>query len=119
MSQGKPIPMYGDGTSERDYTYVDDIVDGIMGALDADYDFEIFNLGNSETVQLRDLIELIGEKMGLEPEIDQQPEQPGDVPITHADIFKSKKMLDYNPQVSIEEGVKRFISWFRTNEGNS
>ena len=114
MDQGEPIPMYGDGTSERDYTYVDDIVDGIMAALDADYDFEIFNLGNSETIQLRDLIDLIGEKMGVRPKIDQKPEQPGDVPITYADIAKSKNMLDYQPQVSIEKGIEKFIRWFKS-----
>ena len=113
MDQGEPIPMYGDGTSERDYTYVDDIVDGIIAALDADYDFEIFNLGNSETIQLKDLIELIGEKMGVKPKVDQKPEQPGDVPITYADIAKSKNMLDYQPQVSIEKGIEKFIRWFK------
>ena len=115
MANDEPIPMYGDGTSQRDYTYIDDIVDGIVASLQADYDFEIFNLGNSETTQLRSLIELIGEKMGIEPKIDQKPEQPGDVPITYADISKTKKMLDYDPQVSIEEGVRRFVEWFKAN----
>jgi len=113
MSQGEPIPMYGDGTSERDYTYIDDIVDGIMGGLEADYDFEIFNLGNSETIQLHDLIELIGEKMGMEPEIDQQPEQLGDVPVTYADISKPQEQLGYNPQVSIEKGIELFVDWYK------
>ena len=113
MASGKPIPMYGDGTSRRDYTYIDDIVDGIVASLEADYDFEIFNLGNSETVELRPLIELIGEKMGITPQIDQQPEQPGDVPITYADITKSKKMLNYEPEVPIEEGVGEFVEWYR------
>jgi len=115
MANDEPIPMYGDGTSRRDYTYIDDIVDGIVATLNTDYDFEIFNLGNSETVKLKDLIELIGEKMGVEPEIDQKAEQPGDVPITYADITKSKKMLDYNPQVSIEEGVEKFVNWSKAN----
>ncbi|MBS3788176.1 GDP-mannose 4,6-dehydratase, partial [Candidatus Bipolaricaulota bacterium] len=112
MDKGKPIPMFGDGTSERDYTYVDDILDGIMAALEADYNFEIFNLGNSETIQLRDIIGLIGEKMGIDPKIDQKPEQPGDVPITYADVSKSKEMLDYEPKVSIEEGIEKFVKWF-------
>jgi len=116
MANEEPIPMFGDGTSERDYTYIEDIVDGVVAFLKADYDFEIFNLGDSETVQLRDLIDLIAEKMGLAPEIDQQPEQPGDVPITYADISKSKEMLGYNPQVSIEKGIGRFIKWFRVNQ---
>ncbi|MCF7890533.1 GDP-mannose 4,6-dehydratase [Candidatus Bipolaricaulota bacterium] len=112
MSQGEPLPMYGDGTSERDYTYVDDIVDGIMAALEEDYNFEIFNLGNSETIQLKDLIHLIGEKMGIEPKIDQQPEQLGDVHITYADVSKANELLDYQPEVSIEEGVDWFVGWF-------
>ncbi|MEF8917656.1 MAG: GDP-mannose 4,6-dehydratase [Candidatus Bipolaricaulota bacterium] len=118
MSQGKAIPMYGDGTSERDYTYVDDIVDGIVSALKADYEFEIFNLGNSETIRLKNLIDLIGEKMGIDPKIDQKPEQPGDVPITYADISKSKEKLDYDPEVSIEEGVEKFVKWFNAQENS-
>ncbi len=115
MDNGERIPMYGDGTSARDYTYVDDIVDGIVAALKADFNFEVFNLGNSETIELRDLIELIGEKMGVEPNIERQPEQPGDVPITYADISKSEKLLGYDPQVSIEEGVERFVEWYKDN----
>ncbi len=118
IDQDQPIPMYGDGTSERDYTYVDDIIDGITAALETDYDFEIFNLGNSETIQLRSLIDLIGEKLGIEPDIDQKPEQPGDVPITYADISKSKKLLGYNPEVSIEDGVEKFVKWFKTQKVN-
>ncbi|MBS3766241.1 GDP-mannose 4,6-dehydratase [Candidatus Bipolaricaulota bacterium] len=116
MDQGEPIPMYGDGTSERDYTYVDDIVGGIVAALNADCDFEIFNLGNSETIQLRDLIELIGKQMGVKPNIDRQPEQPGDVPITYADISKSREKLGYDPEVSIEEGVEKFVEWFKAQK---
>lgn len=115
MSQGEQIPMYGDGTSRRDYTYIDDIVDGIVNALEADYDFEIFNLGNSEVVQLRELIKLIGNALGVEPKIDQQPEQPGDVPITYADVSKAREQLDYEPEVSIEEGIEKFVEWFRTH----
>jgi len=113
MKNGERIPMYGDGTSARDYTYVDDIVDGITAALHADYDFEIFNLGNSETIQLRDLIELIGKKMNIDLQIDKQPQQPGDVPITHADITKAENLLGYNPQISIQEGIEKFVRWFK------
>jgi len=115
MSQGKPIPMYGDGTSERDYTYVDDVIDGIVAAVKADYDFEIINLGNSETVKLRELIELLGQKMGIEPKIDQQPEQPGDVPITYADISQAREVLGYEPKISIGEGLQRFVNWYRAH----
>ncbi|MFP3953219.1 MAG: GDP-mannose 4,6-dehydratase [Candidatus Acetothermia bacterium] len=119
MDNGEKIPAYGDGTSERDYTYVDDIVDGIVASLDADYDFEVFNLGNSETIELNQLIELIGDEMGIEPEIDRQPQQPGDVPITYADISKSREMLGYSPEVLIEEGVARFVDWYKQSESDS
>ncbi len=112
MIEGRPIPMFGDGTSERDYTYIDDCIDGIMGALKASYGFEIFNLGNSETIQLQELIELIGDKLDIDPKIDQLPEQPGDVPITCADISKAKKMLGYNPSTSIEQGIENFVKWY-------
>ena len=100
MMEKRPVPMFGDGTSERDYTYIDDCIGGI---------FEIFNLGNSTTVRLKDLIELIAEKLGVNPEIEQLSEQPSDVPITCADISKAHSLLGYNPKVSLEEGVERFV----------
>lgn len=115
MAGGNPVPMYGDGTSARDYTYVDDVVNGIVAALEVDLDFEIYNLGNSETVELRRLIQLIGEALGVDPSIDRQPEQPGDVPITFADISKARRELGYNPEVSIEEGIQRFVDWYRAS----
>lgn len=113
MTQGKPIPMYGDGNSARDYTYIDDCIDGIITAIKNPFDFEIFNLGNSETVKLKDLIDIIAEKLGANPKIEQKPNQPGDVPITYADISKAKEMLDYNPKISIEEGIEKFIQWYK------
>ncbi|MEE8168665.1 MAG: NAD-dependent epimerase/dehydratase family protein [Candidatus Hydrothermarchaeales archaeon] len=118
MSEGKPIPMYGDGNSERDYTYIDDAVDGVISAIEKNYDFEVFNIGNSKTIRLTDLIELIGRKLGVKPIIEELLEQPGDVPITYADISKAQRMLDYNPKTSIEDGIERFIEWFKFNSNS-
>ena len=112
LSQGKPIPMFGDGTSERDYTYIDDCINGVMAAIEKPFEFETFNLGNSTMVKLKDLLEIIAEKLGIEPEIDQQPNQPGDVPVTYADTSKARELLGYNPKTSIEEGIESFIQWF-------
>lgn len=113
MIEGKPIPMFGDGTSQRDYTYIDDCIDGVMGAIERPFDFEVFNLGSSSTVKLKALIELIAEKLSVNPKIEQLPEQPGDVPITYADISKARSLLDYNPKVPLEEGIERFVYWYR------
>ena len=111
--QGERIPLYGDGTSRRDYTYIDDIIEGVMGAVHNLKGYNIFNLGESQTVPLRDLVVLLEKTLGSKAEIEELPEQPGDVPITYADITKSRRLLGYDPQVGIEEGVKRFVRWFR------
>ena len=113
IDEGKDINMFGDGTSKRDYTYISDIIDGIMGALDKPFGFEIFNLGESQTVELRYLISLIEQNLGKTAKIKRLPEQPGDVPITFADISKSQKLLNYNPKVKIEEGVEKFVDWYK------
>jgi len=112
MEPSKPIPMYGDGASARDYTYIDDCINGVMAAIERPFDFEMFNLGNSITIKLKDVIQLIADKLGVKPKIDQQPDQPGDVPITYADISKARSLLGYNPKVSLEEGIERFVEWF-------
>jgi len=115
----QPITMYGDGTSSRDYTYVDDIVDGVVRSLhratslDAP-EYEIINLGGSETTQLKDLISGIADAMGRTPEIKQLPEQPGDVERTYADISKARDLLGYKPDTPIEEGLRRFADWVTT-----
>jgi len=114
IHEGQSIPMFGDGSTARDYTYVTDTLQGILACTQKEFGFEVFNLGESQTVKLSYLIELIGKAMGKEPNIDRQPMQPGDVPITFADIAKARAMLDYNPQVKIEEGIPRFIEWFNT-----
>ncbi|NOZ19771.1 MAG: NAD-dependent epimerase/dehydratase family protein [Planctomycetes bacterium] len=112
---GEPIPMFGDGTTKRDYTYYSDIIDGVVASLDAEVGFEIINLGESNVVELRRLIEVIEENVGKRAEIHQLPEQPGDVKITYADVSKAKRLLGYSPSVHIEEGVRKFVEWYREN----
>jgi len=111
--EGKEITMYGDGTTKRDYTYIDDIVSGIIGALDKSYAFEIFNLGNSKTVSLKDFIRVIEKAVGKKAKIKRMPLQPGDVTITYADVTKSRKMLGYEPKTSIDEGIGNFVEWYK------
>ncbi len=108
--------MYGDGTTKRDYIHITDIVDGIISSLEKRFKFEIFNLGNSKSVELKYLISLIEKNLGKRADIKHLPEQLGDVPVTFADISKSKNMLDYDPRVGIEEGVGGFISWYRQQQ---
>ncbi|MBI5182645.1 MAG: GDP-mannose 4,6-dehydratase [Nitrospirae bacterium] len=113
IDEGKKMPMFGDGSSKRDYTYIDDIIDGVMKSLDKRHDFEIFNLGESETTDLRRLISLIEKNLGKKALIDEQPNQPGDVSITYADIEKARMMLQYNPATKIEKGIELFVKWYR------
>jgi UDP-glucuronate 4-epimerase len=115
IHEGRPITQYGDGTSRRDYTYVDDVVHGIRGA--ADYrraDFDIFNIGESETTSLRELIAAIENATGKKAVIDRQPDQPGDMPATWADISKARLLLGYKPRTKIAEGIPKFVEWFRS-----
>lgn len=113
ISNGDPIPVFGDGTTRRDYTYVEDIIQGIRAAIDYEGPkFDVFNLGEFRTVELRELIELLEENLGKKAIIDRKPLQPGDVPLTCADISKSKKLLGYDPKVQIEEGIRKFVEWF-------
>ena len=117
ISEGKPIPVFGDGSTRRDYTYVDDIVAGVRAAIDYDKtNYEVINLGESRTVELRELIALIENELGTRAEIDRQPPQPGDVPQTFADVSKARRLLNYNPQTQIEAGIRRFIEWFKAGE---
>ena len=113
----KPIPVFGDGSMARDYTYVTDTVDGIFAATQKEFGFEIFNLGESQTVTLSRLIELLEAALGKKAVIDRQPLQPGDVPVTYADITKARARLGYQPQIKIETGIKLFIDWFWKNTG--
>ncbi|HEY6046716.1 MAG TPA: GDP-mannose 4,6-dehydratase, partial [Pyrinomonadaceae bacterium] len=117
ISAGKPIPVFGDGTTRRDYTYVDDIIAGVRASMDYDQTkYEVINLGESRTVELRELISLLEEALGARAQIDRQPPQPGDVPQTFADISKARKLLGYDPQTDIETGIRRFIAWFRAHQ---
>jgi UDP-glucuronate 4-epimerase len=120
IEAGKSIPIYGDGSTGRDYTYVDDIVAGVMASLEylppvangAAYD--ILNLGNSHPVTLKELVDLLQSTTGRKAVRDSQPPQPGDVPLTWADISKSSRVLGYQPRTPLAEGLKKFISWYRS-----
>ena len=117
ISEGKPIPVFGDGTTRRDYTFIDDIIGGVRAAIDySKTDYEVINLGESRTVELRELISLLEKELGKTAQIDRQPLQPGDVPQTFADIAKARRLLGYNPQTQIEEGIHTFVRWFRENK---
>lgn len=116
ISTGEEIEIYGSGASKRDYTYIDDIIEGIISLLDKKLDFEIINLGNSMPVELEYLIELIENRLGKTARIKRVPAQAGDVPITFADISKAKSLLNYNPKTSIENGIKRFVQWYLSNK---
>ena len=110
----KPIPVFGDGTTRRDYTYVDDIISGVRAAIDYKKSaFEIFNLGESRTVELQELITLLERELDRKATIEWQPPQPGDVPQTFADISKARRLLCYTPETQIEDGIIRFVRWFR------
>jgi UDP-glucuronate 4-epimerase len=113
ITDGKPIPVFGDGTTARDYTYVTDTLDGILACTRQEFGFEIFNLGESQTVPLSRLIELIEAALGKKAILDRRPDQPGDVPVTFADISKARARLGYNPCVKIERGIPMFVEWFR------
>jgi UDP-glucuronate 4-epimerase len=115
IDAGKAIPVFGDGSTERDYTHVADTLAGIMACTQKEFGFEIFNLGESQTVKLSYLIELIERALGKKAIIDRQPAQPGDVPRTYADISKARTLLGYQPRVKIEEGIPKFVDWFRQN----
>lgn len=113
IQERKPIPMFGDGSTKRDYTYIDDVLSGILAAIDKPFDYEIMNIGESRTIELRDLIELIGNALDIRPIIEQKPTQPGDVEITYADVSKAQSLLDYNPGISTKEGIERYVEWFK------
>ena len=114
IDQGHVVEMFGDGTSRRDYTYITDIVDGIIAAIDKRSGYEIINLGDSKVVELQYLITLIEKKLGKKAIIKKLPVQPGDVPITYADISKARTLLEYAPKVSIEKGIDNFIEWYQS-----
>ena len=113
IDEGGKVPMFGDGGTRRDYTYVDDIVDGVVRAMERCKGFRVYNLGESQTIRLADLIEVIGEVLGKEPNIERLPEQPGDVPATFADVSRAKEELGYAPSTDVRTGVTNFVDWYR------
>ena len=118
ISAGKPLPVFGDpDASARDYTFIGDILDGIMACTRKEFGYEIFNLGESQTVKLNRLIELLETALGQTAVLERQPPQPGDVPITFADISKARARLGYDPRVKIEQGIPLFVDWFKQNAG--
>jgi len=121
---GEPIDQFGDGTTRRDYTYIDDIIQGTMAALKYDGGpsrtgglFDVFNLGESETIQLKELISAIEKALGRKAKITRLPEQPGDMPLTCADISKARKLLGYDPKTKFEDGLPKFVDWFLKSRG--
>ena len=117
IEEGRPVPFFGDGTSARDYTFIDDILKGILRAVDRvgqlPEPFRIYNLGGSRTTSLAHLVKLLEQALGKRSILDRQPDQPGDVPLTFADVTRAGAELGYGPKVPIEEGVRRFVDWFR------
>jgi UDP-glucuronate 4-epimerase len=117
IESGRPLPVFGDGSTARDYTYVDDIVSGVLACTRREFGFGIYNLGESQTVTLSELIALLEQALGRKALVDRQPLQPGDVPITYADISKARRDLGYDPRTKIAEGIPRFVEWFRRSGG--
>lgn len=115
IANGERVTVYGDGSSQRDYTFISDIVDGIEAAINHCTSFHVYNLGESRTIDLLSLIRLIQEYLGKRAVIEHLPPQPGDVPITFADITKAQREIGYTPRVEIQEGVRQFVEWYRQN----
>jgi len=117
LARGKAVPLYGTGQTRRDYTFIDDIVDGVVAALDLAPAFEILNLGGSQTIALIDLVHALAAELGVEARLEMLPEQPGDVPITFADVTRAGALLGYRPRVPIAEGLHRYVAWYRATDG--
>ena len=118
ISSDHPITVFGDGTTRRDYTYIDDIISGVVASLDYDASqFEVINLGESQTVELNRLVELVEQALGKKAIVEREPLQPGDVPVTYANIEKATRLLGYAPSTNIDEGIERFAEWFRSLRG--
>jgi UDP-glucuronate 4-epimerase len=116
IETGQSVPFFGDGTTQRDYTYIDDIIDGIIHAISSCKGYRIYNLGESQTIQLQDLITLIEKHLDKKAILNKLPLQPGDVIKTFADISRARKEIGYAPHVSIEKGIPKFVSWYRNQQ---
>ncbi|OGP33859.1 MAG: hypothetical protein A2X88_01960 [Deltaproteobacteria bacterium GWC2_65_14] len=117
LFEGRELPMFGDGGSRRDYTYIDDVVDGVLGALSAPPGYRVYNLGESSTISLDDLVALLERSTGIRATRKYLPPEPGDVPVTFADISRARAEIGYAPKVPVEEGVRRFVEWYRNDAG--
>jgi UDP-glucuronate 4-epimerase len=113
IEAGKPVPLFGDGETSRDYTFVDDIVAGILAAVEYQSQFDVFNLGNSHPCKLSELVRMLENALGKRAVINSLPAQPGDVPITWSDISKARRLLGYEPRVPLATGIERFVAWIR------
>jgi UDP-glucuronate 4-epimerase len=116
VDEGLPVPVFGDGTSRRDYTYISDAVEGVLRALTQPRPYEILNIGESRTTELRDLVAKIEQALNKKGQIRAMPSQAGDVPLTFADVGKAKRLLGYEPRTSIEDGLRKFVEWYRKNK---
>jgi UDP-glucuronate 4-epimerase len=116
IDHGEKIPMYGDGSSRRDYTYIDDLIEGMLAVIHRHQGFEIYNLGESQTTSLKELIDLIEEALDKKANIERLEPQPGDVSVTYANVTKAQRMLGYEPKVNMKEGIKRFVEWYNGNK---
>jgi UDP-glucuronate 4-epimerase len=115
ITEGKELPLYGNGESRRDYTYIDDIVQGVVAALRVNPGYDIINLGESQTVTLLDLVSRLESALGKKARVNFLPEQPGDMPITYADITRAQKVLGYHPETDLDVGIRSFVAWFTGN----
>jgi UDP-glucuronate 4-epimerase len=113
IDRGLPLTRFGDGSTRRDYTYITDIINGVMRAIERVQGFEIINLGGSQTTGLSDLIELVEQNLGKKAIIEGEPVQPGDVVATYADVEKARRLLGYEPRVSVQDGIERFVEWYK------
>ncbi|HEY1250983.1 MAG TPA: GDP-mannose 4,6-dehydratase [Thermoanaerobaculia bacterium] len=116
LESDEPIPFFGDGSSRRDYTYIDDIADGVEAALQADLDFEILNLGSAHPVTLSELVAALEEATGRRARLARDGDQPGDVPVTFASVAKAERLLGYRPRVSLREGLRKSVEWYRSQQ---
>jgi UDP-glucuronate 4-epimerase len=113
IDEGQPIPVYGDGKARRDFTYIDDIVQGVVAALDRSLPYEVINLGEAATIELSEVIGLIEQALGKKASIEYLPAQQGDVPLTYADVTKARRLLGYQPTTPVKDGIQRFVKWYR------
>ena len=118
IEAGQPIPVFGDGSMERDFTYIDDIIDGLVSAMEHCKGYRVFNLGNSSPVRLDVLIEQIEAALGKKAEVNRLPQQPGDVKRTYADISRARGELGYNPKTDLKHGLEIFVQWLRTGDAH-